>query len=145
MAAAIVTTMSMNCMGRLPSVSWAQRPIRSRAADKQRDQGAPFHCPIPPVLPTKRIAHLSTSGDCCAAGFRSGLCPLWVISRPHAVHRLGPLCPSKRTYISIRLDDLRSENDQRLSEIGVGVDQNERCSKADQECCADFQNQVDAC
>src|SRR6516162_7642690 len=36
----------------------------------------------------------------------------WVVSRPHAVHRLGPRCPSKRTYISIRLDDLRSENGQ---------------------------------
>ena len=34
---------------------------------------------------------------------------------------------------SIRPDDLRSENDQRLSEIDFGVDQNERCSKADQE------------
>ena len=41
--------------------------------------------------------------------------------------------------------NLRSENDQRLSEIDFGVDQNKRCSKADQERCADFQNQVNAC
>jgi hypothetical protein len=34
---------------------------------------APFHSPMPPVLPTERIAHLRTAGDCCAAGFRPGL------------------------------------------------------------------------
>src|SRR5215813_7458460 len=28
---------------------------------------------MPPVLPTERIAHLSTAGDWCAAGFQSGL------------------------------------------------------------------------
>ena len=33
-----------------------ERPGR-RAADK-RDELAPFHCPMPPVLPTERIAHL---------------------------------------------------------------------------------------
>ena len=26
-------------------------------AAEQRDEMAPFHCPLPPVLPTKRIAH----------------------------------------------------------------------------------------
>ena len=29
------------------------------AAAEQRDELAPFHCPMPPVLPTERIAHLS--------------------------------------------------------------------------------------
>jgi hypothetical protein len=29
---------------------------------------------VAPVLPTERIAHLSTAGDCCAAGFWSCLC-----------------------------------------------------------------------
>src|SRR5262249_14630159 len=38
-----------------------------------------FTARIPPVLPTKRIAHLSTSGDCCGAGFQSHRCPLWVM------------------------------------------------------------------
>src|SRR5262245_9816410 len=40
------------------------RPRRSRAAE-QRDEVAPVHCPMPPVLPTGRIARLRTGGDCC--------------------------------------------------------------------------------
>jgi len=39
-----------------------ERP-RGRAAE-ERDELAPFHCPIPPVLPTERIARLGTA-DCC--------------------------------------------------------------------------------
>jgi hypothetical protein len=39
-----------------------------------------FYCPMPPVLPTERIAHLNTAGDCCAAAFRSDLCRRWVRS-----------------------------------------------------------------
>jgi hypothetical protein len=53
-----------------------ERPRGCRAAE-QRDEFAPFHCPMPPVLPTERIAHLA--GACCAAGFQSRLCRLWVI------------------------------------------------------------------
>ena len=34
-----------------------ERPRRRRAAE-QRDELAPFHCLMPPVLPTERIAHL---------------------------------------------------------------------------------------
>src|SRR5262245_21200941 len=44
-----------------------------RAAE-QRDELAPFHCPMPPVLPAERIAHLSTAVGCCAAGFQPRLC-----------------------------------------------------------------------
>jgi len=33
-----------------------ERPCDSRAAEK-RDEVAPFHCPISPVLPTERIAY----------------------------------------------------------------------------------------
>src|SRR5262249_12565053 len=33
-----------------------ERP-RGRRAAEQRDELAPFHCPMPPVLPTERIAH----------------------------------------------------------------------------------------
>src|SRR5262249_32778582 len=44
-----------------------------RAAE-QGDELAPFHCPVSPVPPTGRIAHLSTVGDCCAAGSQSSLC-----------------------------------------------------------------------
>src|SRR5262249_6479015 len=48
-----------------------ERPHYHRAAE-QRDEVAPFHCPVPPMLSTERIAHLSTAGGCCAAqGFSS--------------------------------------------------------------------------
>ena len=40
-----------------------ERP-RRRAAAEQRDEVAASHCPMPPVLPTERIAHLGTA-DCC--------------------------------------------------------------------------------
>src|SRR5262249_35636818 len=39
-----------------------ERP-RSRTAE-QRDEPASSHCPMPPVLPTERIAHLGTAGCC---------------------------------------------------------------------------------
>src|SRR5262245_25898237 len=35
-----------------------ERPRHRRAAE-QRDERAPFHCPVPPLLPAGRIAHLS--------------------------------------------------------------------------------------
>jgi hypothetical protein len=34
-----------------------ERPSRGRRAAKQRDELASFHCSMPPVLPTQRIAH----------------------------------------------------------------------------------------
>src|SRR5262245_10569891 len=40
-----------------------ERP-RGRCAAEQGDELAPSHCPMPPVLPTERIAHLGTA-DCC--------------------------------------------------------------------------------
>src|SRR5262245_56891669 len=40
-----------------------ERP-RGRSAAEKRYEVAPFHCPMPPVLPTERIAHLGTV-DCC--------------------------------------------------------------------------------
>src|SRR6516225_9678212 len=40
-----------------------QRPSGRRAAEKG-DELAASHCPMPPVLPTERIAHLGTA-DCC--------------------------------------------------------------------------------
>src|SRR6266566_9553874 len=53
--------------------------------------------PVPPVARTERIAHLGGPGDCCAAGFQSGLRRLWVNLRPsdHASPRL--LHPQERT------------------------------------------------
>src|SRR5262249_38781854 len=36
----------------------------ARRAAEQRDECAASHCPMPPVLPTERIAHLGTA-DCC--------------------------------------------------------------------------------
>src|ERR1700756_5249389 len=44
-----------------------------RCTAKQRDELAPFHCPVSPVLPTERIARPGTAGDCCAAELQSGL------------------------------------------------------------------------
>src|SRR5262249_42351853 len=41
-----------------------ERPRGCRAAE-QCDELASFHCPMPPVLPTGRIARLRTAGDCC--------------------------------------------------------------------------------
>src|SRR5262244_3380456 len=35
-----------------------------RRTTEQRDEIAASHCPMPPVLPTERIAHLGTA-DCC--------------------------------------------------------------------------------
>jgi hypothetical protein len=49
-----------------------ERPRHCRAAD-QRDERAPFHCSVLPMLQTKIAQH------CCAAGFQFGLCRLWVI------------------------------------------------------------------
>src|SRR5215470_3578093 len=39
------------------------RQNRRRAAE-QRDELPALYCPMPPVLPTERIAHLGTA-DCC--------------------------------------------------------------------------------
>src|SRR5262245_65312966 len=38
-----------------------------------------------------------SAGDCCTAGFRVGLCPLWVISRHYLPPSRCPLYPQKRT------------------------------------------------
>src|SRR5262249_61335681 len=40
-----------------------ERPSRRPAAE-HRDELAASHCPMPPVPPTERIAHLGTA-DCC--------------------------------------------------------------------------------
>src|SRR5262249_32917821 len=40
-----------------------ERP-RSRCSADKRDEVAPFHCPMPSVLPTERVTHLGTA-DCC--------------------------------------------------------------------------------
>src|SRR4029077_13479147 len=53
------------------------RPSNRRAAE-QRDEVAPIHCLMPPVLSTERIAHLGTAGDCRAAAFQSSRCRSWV-------------------------------------------------------------------
>ena len=41
-------------------------------------QTSMFHGPVPPCFGQKD-AHLSAAGDCCAAGFQSSQCLLWVI------------------------------------------------------------------
>jgi len=42
----------------------ARRERPRRRAAEQRYELAASHCPMPPVLPTERIAHLGTA-DCC--------------------------------------------------------------------------------
>src|SRR6266566_621773 len=69
---------------------------RRRAAE-HRDELAPFHCPMPPVLPTERIAHRSR--DCCAAGFRSCLWPVRVMNGPKATSALSPFDSQLRTLV----------------------------------------------
>src|SRR5262245_60832840 len=54
-----------------------ERP-RSGSAAEESDERAAFHCQCFPALPTERIAHLGTAGDCSAAGFQSGPIPSWV-------------------------------------------------------------------
>src|SRR5262249_45703109 len=44
-----------------------QRPGCRRAAE-QRDERAPFHCPMSPVLPTERIAYLGHGGELLHCG-----------------------------------------------------------------------------
>ena len=48
----------------LTSAAPSPRRPRCRRAAEQRYQIAASHCPMPPVLPTERIAHLGTI-DCC--------------------------------------------------------------------------------
>jgi hypothetical protein len=45
-----------------------KRP-RGRGTAEQRDEIAPFHCPMPPVLPTERIAHLGPAGGAALRDF----------------------------------------------------------------------------
>src|SRR5262249_45995428 len=47
-----------------PVLLRARRERPRRGAPEEGDELAPFHCPMPPVLPTERIAHLGTA-DCC--------------------------------------------------------------------------------
>src|SRR5262249_46362457 len=75
-----------------------ERP-RGRAAE-QRDEVAPFHGPVSPVLLTEeRIAHLSTAGDCCGAGVQSWLWPLGVSFFNTSVIRVGSDQGQSWTYV----------------------------------------------
>ena len=77
-----------------------ERPSGRRATD-ERDEVAPLHCSMPPMLPSERIAHLSKAGDCCAAGFQSGLGRFRVKMRrtrsEHILSALPPLTTEERT------------------------------------------------
>src|SRR5262249_57604445 len=44
-----------------PPAARAPRAATRPPAAEQGDELAPVHCPIPPVLPTERIAHLGTA------------------------------------------------------------------------------------
>src|SRR5262249_42866918 len=66
---------------------------RDRAAE-QRDELAALHCPMPPVLPTERIAHLGAG----------------------SVHRLASLRPPSRGTAPIRRAH-KGHGDHQLSEV----------------------------
>jgi len=44
-------------------------------------------------VPTPPVSAHDVAGGCCAAGFQSDLCPLWVMSGHDAIPRPCPLCP----------------------------------------------------
>ena len=48
-----------------------ERGPRDRRAAEQRDQTAPFDCPMPPVLPTARIAQVGSAEDLLRCGIRT--------------------------------------------------------------------------
>jgi hypothetical protein len=50
--------------GRLQQVLDPRLQMGCRRTADKRYELAPFHCPMPPVLPTERIAHLGTA-ECC--------------------------------------------------------------------------------
>jgi hypothetical protein len=45
---------------------------RNRRAAEQRDELASFHCPMPPVLRTGRIAYLGTEATSALRDFNAG-------------------------------------------------------------------------
>src|SRR5262249_58359271 len=49
----------------------ARRERPRRHAAQQRDELAPFHCQWLPCF-DRKVAHLGTAGDCCAAEFQPG-------------------------------------------------------------------------
>src|SRR5262249_60835857 len=71
---------------------------------EHRDEVAPFHCTVPPVLPTETIAQ-----QCCAAGFQFDLCLLRVHDRSFgdvsSMSGLPPKAdlPNLRTAPAVRL------------------------------------------
>src|SRR5262249_42699825 len=48
----------------LPRLLRARRERPRRRTTEQRYELAASHCPMPPVLPTERIAHLGTADSC---------------------------------------------------------------------------------
>jgi hypothetical protein len=68
-----------------------ERPSCGRAAE-QRDEVAPFHCPVSPVLPTERIAHLGQAGGAALRDFDPAYVGFGVKLRP----------PVDRPYVGLR-------------------------------------------
>src|SRR5205823_5462979 len=66
----------------------SERP-RSRRTAEKRDEFAPFHYPMPPVLPTERIAHSVVQETYCAARFGEGLWQLRVKMRRTRVEHMS--------------------------------------------------------
>jgi hypothetical protein len=84
--------------GRLQQVLDPRLQMGCRRTADKRYELAPFHCPMPPVLPTERIAHLGTA-DCCI--------------HPGCVRRLAHHSPSRSSRLRRRVRDRRAAQHRR--------------------------------
>jgi hypothetical protein len=84
-----VSCSTSNCLGNRLLAKKLTPPRRGCAAE-QRDELAPFHCPMPPVLPTERIAHLSRLLRCGILG---------VMNRSKTTSALSPFDSQLRTLV----------------------------------------------
>src|SRR5215471_6852030 len=81
---------------------WHRRRLRThrdrprRCAAEQRYELPASHCPMPPVLPTERIAHLGTA-DCCihppGRNEMIAITPPKIFSKEVAQNRPPPFSP----------------------------------------------------
>src|SRR6516225_5393452 len=89
-----------------------KRPRGGRAAEQRDEKSRRFIVRRLPCFPTERIAHLSTAGDCCAAGFQFALCRVWVrTDKTHSEHNESALPPKA----NVGMGQTRSGQSARLS------------------------------
>jgi hypothetical protein len=72
-----------------------------------RDEVAPFHCPMPPVLPTERLAHLGGAGDLLRCGISTRLMSAPGHSRPIDMTATRSQCPLHLQYCPFLFGEYR--------------------------------------